>query len=156
MRIAVISASSKQPEWIRDGFDAYARRLRGSVQLELREVGLAKRHASTPLPRQIADEGRRMLAAAPKGARLVALDSTGRDWSTADLAARLEAWIAGGSPVALLIGGPDGLAPEVLEQSDERWALSALTLPHGLVRIVAAEAVYRAWSLLEHHPYHRE
>lgn len=155
MRIAVISASNKQPDWVRAGFDTYAKRLRGSVQLELREVGLARRPAAA-LPRQIADEGARMLAAAPKGAHLVALDVSGRAFSTEDLAARLEHWIASGQPVGLLIGGPDGLAPECLERAGERWALSALTLPHGLARIVVAEAVYRAWSLLERHPYHRD
>jgi 23S rRNA (pseudouridine1915-N3)-methyltransferase len=156
MRIAVISASNKQPDWVRAGFDAYAKRLRGNVQLELIEVALSRRHASAPVARLIADEGKRMLAAAPKGAYLVALDIGGRAWSTGDLAARLQSWIANGQPVGLLVGGPDGLAPECLEQAGERWALSALTLPHGLARVVVAEAVYRAWSLLEHHPYHRE
>lgn len=97
-----------------------------------------------------------MLAAVPKGARVVALDETGRAFATADLAKRLQRWMASGGPVALLIGGPDGLAPECLDRADEKWSLSPLTLPHGLVRVVVAEAVYRAWSLLEHHPYHRE
>ena len=97
-----------------------------------------------------------MLAAVPKGARIVALDESGRAWSTLELKQRLEKWLQGGQAVALLIGGPDGLAPECLDRADERWAVSALTLPHGLVRILVAEALYRAWSLLEHHPYHRD
>jgi 23S rRNA (pseudouridine1915-N3)-methyltransferase len=156
MRIAIISASNKQPDWVRAGFDAYAKRLRGGVRLELKEIALAKRAAGAALPRLVAAEGQRMLAAAPKGAHLVALDLAGSALTTAGLAERLRTWIGGGRPVALLIGGPDGLAPACLEQAAERWALSALTLPHGLVRIVVAEAVYRAHSLLEGHPYHRE
>jgi 23S rRNA (pseudouridine1915-N3)-methyltransferase len=156
MRIEVISASARQPDWVRSGFDSYARRLRGSCTLTLTEVALARRGKSAALPRLLEQEGRLMLAAVPKGARVVALDELGRAFTTADLAKRLQHWMASGGPVALLIGGPDGLAPECLERADEKWSLSALTLPHGLVRVVVAEAVYRAWSLLEHHPYHRE
>ena len=156
MRIAVISASSRQPDWVRSGFDAYARRLSGGVTLDLTEVALDKRSRSASLPRLIAREGERMLAAIPDGAHIVALDESGRGWSTADLAAKLQSWIDRGSPVAVLIGGPDGLAPDCFDRAAERWALSPLTLPHGLVRVIAAEALYRAWSLLQHHPYHRD
>jgi 23S rRNA (pseudouridine1915-N3)-methyltransferase len=156
MRIEVISASGKQPDWVSEGFDTYARRLRGSCTLHLTEIALAKRARSVPVGRLLEDEGRRMLAAVPKGARIVALDEAGKAWSTAALARRLEVWQSGGTPVAVLIGGPDGLAPACLEQASERWSLSPLTLPHGLVRIIAAEALYRAWSVLANHPYHRE
>jgi len=97
-----------------------------------------------------------MLAALPKAAHVVALNESGRAWSTAELAGRLRRWLEGGSPVALLIGGPDGIAPDCLDRANEHWSLSPLTLPHGLARVVVAEAVYRAWSLLEHHPYHRD
>jgi 23S rRNA (pseudouridine1915-N3)-methyltransferase len=96
-----------------------------------------------------------MLAAIPKGAHVVALDMTGAPWSTEQLGGSLRAWLEAGVPVALLIGGPDGLAPACLARAAERWALSRLTLPHGLVRIVVAEALYRAWAVLEGHPYHR-
>jgi 23S rRNA (pseudouridine1915-N3)-methyltransferase len=96
-----------------------------------------------------------MLAAIPEGAHVVALDASGRALSTAELARHLSRWIDHGGAVALLIGGPDGLAPACLERADERWSLSALTLPHGLVRIIVAEALYRAHSLLTGHPYHR-
>jgi 23S rRNA (pseudouridine1915-N3)-methyltransferase len=156
MQIEVISASSKQPDWVRSGFDNYARRLRGSCQMSLTEIPLAKRTRSAPASRLCEQEGRRMLAAVPRGARIVALDESGRAWSTVQLKQRLEKWLQGGQAVALLIGGPDGLAPECLDRADERWAVSSLTLPHGLVRILVAEALYRAWSLLEHHPYHRD
>jgi len=155
MRIAVISASARQPDWVRAGFEAYARRLGGQVTLELREVALTRRTRSVAPARILAREGERMLAAVPSGARIVALDETGRAFSTAELARRLEQWLGLGGPVALLIGGPDGLAPACLERADERWSLSPLTLPHGLVRIVVAEAIYRAFSLFQGHPYHR-
>jgi 23S rRNA (pseudouridine1915-N3)-methyltransferase len=155
MRIAIISVSSKQPDWVRAGFTDYARRMSGSCRLELKEIPLARRGASRPLPRLIEAEGERMLAAVPKGARIVALDEGGRALRTAELAAKLEDWMQLGQTTALLIGGPDGLAPACLEQAAERWSLSPLTLPHGLVRVIVAEALYRAWSLLEGHPYHR-
>lgn len=153
LSIEVLAVSSRQPGWVETGFDEYAKRLRGRVRLELKALPLARR--SGPAERAVADEGRRVLAAVPKGAHVVALDERGAGWSTPVLASKLESWMALGAPVALLIGGPDGLSAECLEHADERWSLSPLTLPHGLVRIIVAEALYRALSLLEGHPYHR-
>jgi 23S rRNA (pseudouridine1915-N3)-methyltransferase len=155
MRITVIAASNRQPEWVTVGFADYAKRLRGNCTLGLTEVPLAKRTASTGLERAIQLEGERMLAAVPKGARVVALDEAGEQWSTQQLASRLRAWLELGAPVALLVGGPDGLAPVCRARADEQWALSRLTLPHGLARVAVAEAIYRAWAVLEGHPYHR-
>ena len=156
MQIAVISASGRQPDWVTTGFGTYARRLRGNCSLTLAEIALAKRGKTVALSRVFEQEGKRMLAAIPKGAHVVALDEPGRRWNTAELADQLKSWLEGGRPVALLIGGPDGIAPECLLRADQSWSLSPLTLPHGLVRVIAAEALYRAWSLLEHHPYHRD
>jgi 23S rRNA (pseudouridine1915-N3)-methyltransferase len=156
MQIAVISASGKQPDWVRTGFDTYARRLRGNCSLSLTEIALAKRGKTVALPKVLEQEGLRMLAAVPKGAHIVALDESGQAFRTAELSVRLQSWLDAGRPVALLIGGPDGIADQCFERADERWSLSPLTLPHGLVRVVVAEALYRAWSLLEHHPYHRD
>jgi 23S rRNA (pseudouridine1915-N3)-methyltransferase len=155
MRIAVVSVSGKQPAWIQDGFEHYAKRLKGAYRLELKSLPLARRTPTADLGRLVDDEGDRLLAAAPRGAHIVTLDESGSPWTTRDLAGRLEAWSGLGAPVALLIGGPDGLAPRVGQAADESWSLSALTLPHGLVRIVVAEALYRAASLLAGHPYHR-
>jgi 23S rRNA (pseudouridine1915-N3)-methyltransferase len=155
MQIAVISASARQPDWVRAGFEDYARRFGGRMTLTLTEVPLPKRTRSSVLARLIETEGQRMLAAMPAGARVVALDQRGASLSTAALADRLGDWQAAGGPVAVLIGGPDGLAPACLERAQERWSLSALTLPHGLVRVVVAEALYRAFSLRQGHPYHR-
>lgn len=96
-----------------------------------------------------------MAAAIPKGARVVALEVSGKAWSTEQLAARLEAWMGEGRDVALLVGGPEGIEPSLSKKADERWSLSPLTLPHPLVRIVVAEQLYRAWSIIKGHPYHR-
>lgn len=124
--------------------------------MALTEVALARRSKKAAASRLLEEEGRRMLAAVPKGALIVALDESGRRFTTAELAARLERWMASGHAVALLIGGPDGLTPECLDRAGESWSLSPLTLPHGLARVVVAEAVYRAWTVLEGHPYHRQ
>ena len=97
-----------------------------------------------------------MLRAIPESAHVVALTVDGQSWSTRALAARLQRWMEGGVPVCLLVGGPDGLSPRVLERADECWSVSPLTLPHGLIRPLIAEAVYRAWTLTQGHPYHRD
>jgi 23S rRNA (pseudouridine1915-N3)-methyltransferase len=155
MRLSVIAASSRQPRWVGEGFDEYAKRMRGSCTLELVEVALGRRGAGASLTRALAAEGERMLAKLPRNAVAVALDERGEQWSTADLAGRLRTWLTLGRPVAFLVGGPDGLDPACRRRADEQWGVSPLTLPHGLVRIVVAEALYRAWSMLEGHPYHR-
>lgn len=155
MRIQLITASNRQPSWVSEGYDYYARRLDKRCPLELVEVPLARRPAGGDAARAIEDESRRMLRRAPAGAHLVALAVDGTAWSTAQLAARLEAWLMAGAPVCLLVGGPDGLGSDCLARAAERWSLSRLTLPHGLVRVVIAEAIYRAVSLSQGHPYHR-
>jgi 23S rRNA (pseudouridine1915-N3)-methyltransferase len=155
MRIQVVSVSSRQPDWVQAGFEHYAKRVSNGYSLELRELPLARRSASTPPGKAVEQEGERLLAACAKGAHIIALDERGSSWSTNDLAERLNHWAARGSPLAVLLGGPDGLSERCLEASQERWSLSALTLPHGLVRIVVAEALYRALSVQRGHPYHR-
>jgi 23S rRNA (pseudouridine1915-N3)-methyltransferase len=156
LRLSLITASNRQPEWVDAGADDYAKRLRGRCTLEIKAVPLARRTASAPAERAIQDEGKRLLAAVPPGAHVVALLETGKPWSTKELARKLDGWMQLGAPLSLLVGGPDGLSPECVARANERWSLSNLTLPHGLVRVVVAEALYRAWSLLENHPYHRE
>ena len=156
LRLSLLTASNRQPAWVDDGAADYAKRLRGRCTLEIKTLPLARRTASTPVERAIADEGDRLLAAIPSGAHVVALDEDGKLWSTKDLAAKLAAWMRVGAPVFFLIGGPDGLSLDCAKRANERWCLSPLTLPHGLAKVVAAEALYRAWSLLENHPYHRE
>jgi len=155
LRLTLITASNRQPEWVEQGTGDYAKRVRGRCTLEIKSVPLARRTASTPVERALADEGERMLALVPSDAQVVALLENGKPWSTKQLAAKLDQWMQQGAPVCFLVGGPDGLSPNCLTRAVERWSLSGLTLPHGLVRIVVAEALYRAWSLLENHPYHR-
>jgi 23S rRNA (pseudouridine1915-N3)-methyltransferase len=155
LRLSLITASNRQPDWVEQGAAEYAQRLRGRCTLKIKTVALARRTPTTPVERAMQDEGERLLAQVPAGAHVVALLERGKPWSTKELAAKLEGWMRLGAPVALLVGGPDGLSAACVERANERWSLSPLTLPHGLVRIVVAEALYRAWSLLENHPYHR-
>jgi 23S rRNA (pseudouridine1915-N3)-methyltransferase len=155
LRLILIAASQRQPEWVEQGFRDYAKRLRGRCTLELKTVALARRAAGAATARAVDEEGGRLLAAVPAGAHVVALTEDGAPLRTLDLAAKLDRWMSLGTPVAFLIGGPDGLSAACVARAAERWCLSPLTLPHGLVRVIAAEALYRAWSVLERHPYHR-
>jgi 23S rRNA (pseudouridine1915-N3)-methyltransferase len=155
LRLSLLTASNRQPHWVDAGAADYAKRLRGRCTLEIKTLPLARRTDRAPIERALADEGERLLAAVPAGAHVVALCESGKPWSTRDLAGKLEGWMRLGGPVAFLIGGPDGLSGACVARANERWSLSNLTLPHGLARIVVAEALYRAWSVLEHHPYHR-
>ena len=155
LRLSLITASNRQPAWVDTGAADYAKRLRGRCSLEIKTVPLARRTAATSADRAVEEEGARLLAQLPAGAHVVALSERGRPWSTPDLARKLDAWMGLGAPVGLLVGGPDGLSESCIDRADEQWSLSNLTLPHGLVKIVVAEALYRAWSLLENHPYHR-
>jgi 23S rRNA (pseudouridine1915-N3)-methyltransferase len=153
MQISIIAASNRQPRWVEEGFDDYAKRFSGPLRLQYRQIRLAK-HPDAE--KRKADEAERLLGAAPPGALLVALDENGRRWTTRDLAGRLGDWMREGLRPCFLIGGPDGHGQAVLEASGLRLRLSDLTLPHGLVRIIVAESLYRAASVLSGHPYHRE
>lgn len=153
MRFVLIAASNRPPSWVEEAFAEYAKRLRGGVSLELKELALARRRDDPARARR--DEGRRMLRAIPEPARVVALCEQGRQWSTAELVGRLTAWLEGGMPVCFLVGGPDGLSDDCVARADEHWGLSRLTLPHRLARVVVAEALYRAWNVTRGHPYHR-
>lgn len=155
MRIALIAVGSRMPDWVEQGYQEYARRLPADYALQLVEIGAGKRGKGADITRITQQEGEKMLAAIPKGARVIALDVQGRGWGTEQLAQAMDEWRHDGRDVALLVGGPEGLAPECLAVAEQRWSLSPLTLPHPLVRIVVAEQLYRAWSILHHHPYHR-
>lgn len=155
MQIHLISVGNRMPKWIKEGFDEYAKRLPGECALKLVEIAPGHRGKGADISRTVRDEGQRMLAAVPKGALVVALDVTGKSWSTEQLAEKLGEWMQGGQDLALLIGGPEGLWDQCLEKAHLRWSLSAMTFPHPLVRVILAEQIYRAWSLLNNHPYHR-
>jgi 23S rRNA (pseudouridine1915-N3)-methyltransferase len=155
MVIHLICLGQKMPAWVTAGYAEYARRLPSSCRLQLVELPLKKRTKNSDLSRVQQEEGDKMLDAIPSGAWVIALDERGLQWSSAQLAAQLAQWQQHQPQVALLVGGPEGLAPACLQQAQQRWSLSAATLPHPLVRIVIAEQLYRAWSLLNNHPYHR-
>jgi len=155
VRIHLIAVGTKMPAWVTQGFEEYARRLPADCALQLVEIAAGKRGKNADIARITRDEGERTLAAIPKGARVVALDVKGRSWSTGQLSQQLDGWRHEGRDIALLVGGPEGLAAECLACAEQCWSLSPLTLPHPLVRIVVAEQLYRAWSILHGHPYHR-
>ena len=154
MRLLLLAAGTRLPAWVNEGCEEYASRLRGDYRLELKEIQLGHR-GSGATAQSIAKEGTRMMAALPAGAYVVALQVRGRAMSSEQLAAFLQARALEGRPLAFCIGGPEGLAPEVDARADYKWSLSALTLPHGLARVMVAEALYRAVSILKGHPYHR-
>ena len=155
MRTHLIAIGRRPSGWERDGYLEYTRRLPPEFSIELREIAPSKRAGRGSTERRVEDEGRRLLAAVPGRARVVALDERGAAWTTAALADRIGRWMHEGRDLALLIGGADGLAPECIAAAEHRWSLSPLTLPHGLVRVVVAEQIYRAWTILRRHPYHR-
>lgn len=155
MRISLIAVGTRMPSWVSAGFDDYSRRLPQQCRLELKEIPLGHRGKSAGAQTAIVAEGARMRAAIADNNNITTLEVTGKAWSTEQLAGQLETWLASGRDLALLVGGPDGLAPECQSMADTEWSLSPLTLPHGLVRVVVAEQIYRAWSLLQGHPYHR-
>lgn len=155
MQIHLLAVGTKMPGWVNQGYAEYARRLPADCALKLVEIPAGKRGKNADIARITRDEGERTLAAIPKGALVVVLDVKGRPWSTEQLAQQLNGWLHDGRDIALLVGGPEGLAPACLARAEQRWSLSALTLPHPLVRIVVAEQLYRAWSIHNGHPYHR-
>ncbi len=156
MRIYLIAVGQKMPGWVAKGYQEYVKRLPPSCSLRLVEIAPGHRGKSADIQRAIKSESDKMLAAIPPAARVIALDERGKSWSTVQLASRMEGWMQEGGDVALLVGGPDGLSAECRQRAQQSWSLSALTLPHPLVRVVLAEQIYRAWSVTQGHPYHRE
>jgi 23S rRNA (pseudouridine1915-N3)-methyltransferase len=155
MRIHLIAVGTRMPAWVTSGYEEYTRRMPHECGIRLVEIPLGKRGKSRSALQNRREEGKAMLAAIPAQATVVALDVRGKAWSTDALAARLQDWLQGGRDVALLVGGPDGLDDACIARADLRWSLSALTLPHALVRVLLAEQLYRAWTVLQGHPYHR-
>lgn len=155
MRIHLIAAGTRMPSWVQLGFEDYATRLPAECKLVLKEITLGASRSGGDAKKATQEEGAKMLAALPEGAGVTALDVRGTALDTEALAKRLNQWLQEGRDQALLVGGPDGLAPECLSKAEFTWSLSPLTLPHGLVRVVVAEQIYRAWTILKNHPYHR-
>lgn len=155
MRVKVVAVGTRLPAWQQQGFQDYARRLPKECAMELTEIPAATRTKSKPTAQAIGKESERMLAALGRNDYVIALDQPGARYTSEAFAGLLDTWFAQGRNLAMLIGGADGLSDACRSRAELRWSLSDLTLPHGLVRVLVAEQIYRAWSILRGHPYHR-
>ena len=155
LKARLIAVGERAPAWVAEGFGEYRKLLSHWLPLELVEVEPGLRGKGRDPARAMQEEGARVLAAVPRNTQVVVLDGRGKAWSSEELAQRLAQWRGQGRDLAFLVGGPEGHAPAVLKRADESWALGPMTLPHMLVRLVLAEQLYRAASLLANHPYHR-
>ena len=156
MHIQMLAVGNKMPTWVSSGFEEYQKRFPRDMSLDLVEITPQKRGKKAELEKIKNQEGEALLAAIPKGNRIVTLEVHGRPWTTPQLAKQMAGWQMDGRNVSLLIGGPEGLSDACLAAAEQRWSLSPLTLPHPIVRVIVAESLYRAWSLNNNHPYHRE
>jgi 23S rRNA (pseudouridine1915-N3)-methyltransferase len=156
MRISILAVGTRMPSWVSQGVEEYGKRLPREVKLQWKELPLATRGKNSNANQLKEKEGEQILKAIPAGDRVIALDVRGQSLTTGQLAETLAAWQMDGDNYSLLIGGPDGLSSACLQRAERRWSLSALTLPHPLVRILLAEQLYRAWTITVNHPYHRD
>jgi 23S rRNA (pseudouridine1915-N3)-methyltransferase len=155
LRITALAIGSRMPGWVDAGVHSYQKRLPRQIEFNLKALGAPLRSAAADAPTRRKQEAEVLRNAIPAGARVIALDERGALWTSAELAEQLERWQRAAAPVVFLIGGADGLDASCRAQADQVWSLSPLTLPHALVRVVLAEQIYRAWTVLQGHPYHR-
>jgi 23S rRNA (pseudouridine1915-N3)-methyltransferase len=156
MDITIIAVGKKMPDWINEGIREYTKRLSGEVRISLIEVVAERRSKTVSVEKTLLREANKIRAALPAGSRYIALDETGKQLSTEGLSIKLNSWIAGGQSRCLVIGGADGLHASIKTGATEIWSLSKLTLPHALARVLLVEQIYRAWTILKKHPYHRK
>ncbi len=156
MKLILVAVGTRMPNWVDSAFDDFAKRMPRELPLQLVEIKAEPRTTGKTVEAMMALEAARIEAALPPLCRRVILDERGEDLTTKALAKRLERWQDGGDDIAIVVGGPDGLDPALKASAHETMRLSSLTLPHALVRVMLAEALYRAWSLSKNHPYHRE
>lgn len=156
MKLLIAAVGHKMPDWVSAGYAEYAKRMPREARIELIEIKPEKRAGGKTTEQIYEAERGRIEAALPAGSEIVALDERGQNWSTLELADKMKDWMQGGRDVAFVIGGADGLHPDLKRRARHLWSLSRLTLPHGLVRVVLAEQLYRAMSVIQNHPYHRE
>ncbi|MDN3640831.1 23S rRNA (pseudouridine(1915)-N(3))-methyltransferase RlmH [Simiduia curdlanivorans] len=155
MRIRLIAVGTRMPGWVQEAYGEYVKRLPRELALELVEIPLGSRSKTSSTANAIAKESGAILAAIGDGDRVIALEVKGKDWSTEQLSQQLAHWQMDSKNVSLLVGGPDGLSDQCRARADVHWSLSRLTLPHPLVRVLLSEQIYRAWTILANHPYHK-
>ena len=156
MKLFILAVGNNMPKWVDDGFADYAMRMSQEVTIELLKIKPEKRSKNIKISQLLCAEAKRIHAVLPPKCRTIVMDESGRHWSTVKLADSISSWMRNGGDTAFIIGGADGLDLEIKKSADEVLALSALTLPHGLVRVLLAEQLYRAVSLIKQHPYHRK
>lgn len=155
LKVTLVACGNKMPSWVEQAVSEFSKRLQEFVQFNLIEIPMAKRGKASDLTRILEKEAALISAAIPQNARIIALDIQGDSFSSEKLALKLEQLQQISSHLCFLIGGPEGLVPSIVAKADERWSLSHLTLPHPLVRIMLLETLYRAWSIIHNHPYHK-
>jgi 23S rRNA (pseudouridine1915-N3)-methyltransferase len=155
VQLTVAAVGQRMPLWVQTAWQEYAKRFPRGLSLELKQIPLAKRAKNADVDALRQSEGAALLEAVPRGHRIIALDGRGKQWSTPELAQRLENWMREEHGACFLIGGPDGLPAICRDRAQDVWALGRLTLPHPLVRAILAEQLYRAWTITQNHPYHR-
>lgn len=155
MQLLILAVGQKMPAWVEAGFGEYTKRMPPECRITLKEIRAIDRSGGKPAETVMRMERERIEAALPKAAKIIALDERGKDWTTMQLAQNLVSWQQDGRDVAFIIGGADGLDAEFKAKADGLIRISSLTLPHGMVRVLLAEQLYRAWSITQNHPYHR-
>lgn len=156
MKLLIVAVGTRMPSWVDEGYREYAKRMPRGADLDLAQIKPEPRTSGKSVAQLLAAEAARIRAALPKAGRVIALDERGKDLDTAGLAAQIEGWMQAGGPLVFLIGGADGLDAALKKTCDMQLRLSSLTLPHGLARVLLAEQLYRALSVIGGHPYHRE
>ena len=156
MNVQIIAVGNKMPSWVVEGTKEYLRRFPSEFSVSFTEITPVKRGKTVDLAKVKELEGDKTLSAIAQGNRVIALEVLGKPWTTSDLATQIDKWKMDGRNISLLIGGPEGLSENCRKAADQQWSLSALTLPHPMVRVIVTEALYRAWSVTQNHPYHRE
>jgi len=156
LKIHLIAVGKKIPEWINAGFSEFSKRMPPELQINLIEITPSIRNKATPIEKNIKEEGERIQSAIPSNSKLIVLDEKGTSFNSIALSKKMESWLPMGQDITLVIGGANGIDPVIKKQANEKWSLSSFTLPHALARVLIAEQLYRAWSILQGHPYHRE
>lgn len=156
MKLQLVAVGGKMPSWVQKGYEEYAKRLPKELLPQLIEIPVAYRPKNGGgIAEAMKGEGEAIIAAVAKNSKKVMLDVQGKAWSTEQLAEQMAEWRMHGENIAFVVGGPDGLSASCLQQADYRWSLSSMTLPHPLVRVIFIEQIYRAWTILQNHPYHK-